>query len=348
MTTPQIQSAKIPPGLTAADEALHAAPPEAEDRLFGDTVWLSAIDPGAGIWGISQMHVSPNRNYGRFQSLFWIDGIGQMYTGKAVGGLAVGQSRWSDGRLTYEVLEPFEAIRLTMDNPRFGFDFLYTGRHPAFDYDDCIGGSPLDGLKPAAGVHGGHYEQAMALTGTFEIRRGPQAGEVRRIDTVAHRDHTWSDRFSSPAPWEYPAGKSGALHYWLVLQFPSRAFNVSGFFDLSALGITRPIDRIGGFESTPTGTRPVLSCVADPVGPAPLGREGFTRYRLGFENGDVVHVRATRTEAIAKLLMLGEDDTESRLNDYERLCALVIEETGEQGHGVIEHSTLPPEPRWLV
>ena len=95
--------------------------------------------------------------------------------------------------------------------------------------------------------------------------------------------------------------------------------------------------------------RPVLSCVADPGGagshrtggPHPLPDRVF-------ENGEVVHIRATRTEAIAKLRMLGEDDTESRLNDYERLCTLVIEETGEEGHGVIEHSTLPPEPRWLV
>jgi hypothetical protein len=338
----------IPAGLKAEDEGLHAPPPEAADRLFADTVWLSAIDPAAGIWGVTQMHISPNRGYGRFQSLFWIDGVGQMYTGKTVGGLTPGQMQWSDGALSYEVLEPFEAIRLRMDNPRFGFDLTYTGRHPAFDYDDCIGGSPLDGLKPAAGVHGGHYEQGMGLTGTFEIRGGPKAGDVRRIDTVAHRDHTWSDRFSGPAPWAYPAGKSAALHYWLVLQFPSRNINATGFYDLSALGITRPIEQVGGFESTAAGVRPILSCVADPGGPPPAGPEGHTRYRIGFTSGEVVHIRATRTEAIAKLRMLGEDDTESRLNDYERLCELVIEETGEEGHGVIEHSTLPPEPRWLV
>ena len=59
-------------------------------------------------------------------------------------------------------------------------------------------------------------------------------------------------------------------------------------------------------------------------------------------------MRATETHAIAKLLMLGEDDAEIRLNDYERFCELQIEETGECGHGVIEHSTLPPIPRWLT
>jgi hypothetical protein len=341
-------SSKIPPRLSVADEGLHAPPPEASDRLFADTVWLSAIAPDSGVWGISQMHIATNRGYGRFQSLFWIDGVGQMYTGKQIGGLDYGQTRWSDGAMSYEVLEPFEAVRLTLDNPRFAFDLTYTARHPAFDYDDCVGGSPLDGLKPAAGVHGGHYEQAMQATGTFEIRGGPRAGEARSIDTLAHRDHTWSDRFSGPAPWQYPEGKRGALHYWLVLQFPSRNINVTGFYDLSALGISRPIDRVGGFESTTDGTRPVVSCVADPGGPSPTGPEGFTRFRIGFADGETVHVRATHTETIAKLRMLGEDDTESRLNDYERFCSLVIEETGEEGHGVLEHSTLPPEPRWLV
>ena len=100
-----------PPHRVPEDEGLHAPPPEAADGLFADTVWLSAIDPSAGIWGLSQMHISPNRGYGRYQALFCIDGVEQVYLGKQVGGLSDGQTRWSDGKMSYEVIEPYERIR---------------------------------------------------------------------------------------------------------------------------------------------------------------------------------------------------------------------------------------------
>ena len=71
----------------------------------------------------------------------------------------------------------------------------------------------------------------MNVRGTFSIHGGPAAGQTRPIDTIAHRDHTWSDRFSGEAPWAYPEGVQASLHYWLVLHFPERNFNVTGFFD---------------------------------------------------------------------------------------------------------------------
>lgn len=350
MSTPRTTWLGHPSRLTDADEGLHAPPPEAEGGLFADTVWLSAIDPARGIVGFTQHHISANRDYGRFQCQFWVDGVLMVYAGKQVGGLAPGMTSWSDGRMRYEVIDPYRTIRLSLDHTRFAFDFTYTARHVTFDYEDCIGGSPLANLKPAAGVHGGHYEQALDLDGTFEIRSGPAAGEVRAITTIAHRDHTWSDRFSKPTPWVYPAG-TASLHYWLVLQFPERTINVTGFFDLSALGIERDIDRVGGYESTARGARRVLACRPAPTADGlaePVGARGPERYRIEFEDGEVVHVRATRAYGTAKLRMLGEDDAESHLNDYELFCELEIEETGERGHGVLEHSTWPPDPRWLV
>jgi hypothetical protein len=337
-----------PARLAPHDEGLHHPPPEAADRLWADTVWLSVIDPSAGVWGFVHMHVSANRGYGRFHAQLWIDGVQQVYVGKTTGGLAAGDMSWSDGRMSYEVLEPFERIRVALQHPAFSLDAQYTARHHAFDYDDCIGGSPLEGLAPAAGVHGGHYEQAMNLRGVLQIHRGPAAGQTRRLDTLAHRDHTWSDRFSSEPPWQYPAGEAG-LHYWLVLQFPQRNLNVTGFFDLSPLGITRDVDAVGGFESSERGTRPITGCAPAPLDGGlaePSGSSGPLRYRITFADGEILHVRMTRVQAVAKLLMRGEDDDESRLNDYEAFGDLEIEETGEHGFGVLEHSTLPPNPRW--
>jgi hypothetical protein len=331
------------------DEYLHAPPPEAADGLWGDTVWLCAIDPKAGIWGYNHMHISPNRGFGRYQAQYCIDGVQQSYFGKQVGGLDFGQSSWSDGNMTYEVIEPYEKIRLTLDHTRFAFDLTYTARHPVFDYDDCIGGNPLEGLKPAAGIHGGHYEQALDLKGTFEIRGGPAEGEVREIDTIAHRDHTWSDRFTGSGPWSWPEGKEASLHYWLVCNFPERNVNLCGFFDLSPLGIERRIDQVGGFESSERGVRRVAGGGAAPLDgelAEPRGDQCPLRWRVELEGGETFHISMPESHWVAKLMMLGEDDAESRLNDYETYGEMIIEETGERGFGAFEHSTLPPNPRF--
>lgn len=351
MTGSTISRLQHPVRRVPADEGLHAPPAEAAGRLFGDTVWLSLIDPDAGVWGMIHNHICTNRGYGRFAAYLMIDGVEHVYAGKTTGGLSVGDMSWSDGRMTYRVLEPYRRIAVQLDCPRFGFDLTYTARHVIFDYDDCVGGSPLDGLKPAAGVHGGHYEQAMDVRGTFDIRGGPDAGQTRAIDAIAHRDHTWSDRFAGSAPWAYPEGVQAALHFWHVLQFPERNMNVTGFFDLSPLGIERPIDRVGGFESTTEGARRIVACSAAPEAGGltePNGREVPLRWRIQFEDGEVIHVVMREPKWVAKLRMLGEDDAESRLNDYETFGELLIEETGERGVGQFEHSTLPPSPRWLT
>ena len=100
-----------------------------------------------------------------------------------------------------------------------------------------------------------------------------------------------------------------------------------------------------------------LGDVADevvPPRPNPLGSVRYYDPLSGkalkarqFEDNEVLHVTMPRVHWLAKLRMLGEDDAESRLNDYETYGELVIDETGERGFGQFEHSTLPPDPRWL-
>lgn len=123
--------------------------------------------------------------------------------------------------------------------------------------------------------------------------------------------------------------------------------NVTGFYDLSPLGITRDIDRVGGFETTADGARRIVECAPAPLDGGltePDGRAGPLRWRIAFEDGEVIHISMPEHKWTAKLRMLGEDDAESRLNDYETFGTLLIEETAERGNGQFEHSTLPPQP----
>lgn len=353
MTGTAIQYLGHPAGMTVADEYPHPAPTAGPTpTLWGDTVWLSAMDPSAGIMGVNHVHLT-NRGYARFQCHYFIDGVRQSYACRAPTMQEASQSRWSDGRMAYEVLQPFERVRLTLDAPRFGFDLVYESRWPAFDYDDCAGGNPLWILAPVAGVHGGHYEQAALVRGSFELRDGPHAGEIRTIHGLAHRDHTWSDRFANLRPWDDEDTPDMAMHFWLILQFPERDLHGVGFFDAAGLGATGENNGRAGYESSDRGNRRVLE-----VAPVPeyAGTEtarafrtegGPVRWRFTLDGGEVLHIRATKRYGTVELMMRGENDAENPLSDYEDVVDLEIEETGERGYGVIEYSVLPGRPRWL-
>ena len=160
-----------PPNLTNADEYRHPKPKGAEDILYGDTLWVSVVDPAAGIHGVIHSHLT-NNGYARFESLFVIDGVVQLYGNKIPLDPKPDNGPWSDGRLSYSVLEPWNHIKITFDWEAFAFDLDFKGRFAPFDYADCVpNGDPLARVGP---FHGGHYEQAMNCTGSFEIRRGPE------------------------------------------------------------------------------------------------------------------------------------------------------------------------------
>jgi hypothetical protein len=323
--------------------------PEPEPVCWGDTMWVSLIDPEAGIYGANHIYLT-NRGMGRFQSHVWIDGVQQTWGRTAPITLDPALTKWSDGNFAYEILEPFKRLRLTMDNPLFGFDIEYTARCPIFDYNDCEGGNPLWVLAPVAEHHGGHFEQALRCNGTFEIRGGPSAGETRRVDSLAHRDRTWSNRFSGSFPWEGPeAMPDAAMHFWLILMFPERDVHGFGFFDPVKLGLRGDTKGRGGCVSTASGNQVVHD--VSPVGwdgDASAFRTGPGPHRWRFEvaGGDVFHVRASRHVGTINLWMRGVNDLENTLNDYEDLVDLEIEETGERGYGIIEYSVLPPRPRF--
>ena len=128
--------------------------------------------------GVNHFHLT-NKGYARFEALYVIDGVVQLYGNKVPLDPEPDGGPWSDGRMVYEVVEPFEHIRIGLDWRAFGFDLDFKGRFSAFDYGDSVRGDPL---KKATKYHIGHYQQAMDCRGSFEIRGGPAKGETREMD----------------------------------------------------------------------------------------------------------------------------------------------------------------------
>jgi len=335
-----------PPRLRPEDEGRHAVPEGAEQLLFGDTLWVSVVDPQANIFGINHFHLT-NRGYGRFETYYLIDGVQQSYAMRVPLGAEPDAGPWSDGRLSYEVVEPFEHIRIAMDGPRYGFELDFRGRFAPFDYHDSVRGDPL---ARANQFHGGHFEQAMNCTGSFEIRGGSAEGDVRQIDCWSHRDHSWSDRFSNSASWDWPEVHIPS-HFWPSVQLPERHINVFGSYMECKMGEANETAPLGGFESNARGSRPILNTAAElPGAEGAATREATAfRYQFTLPDGDVIHVRSTRHYGTIKLWNRGADnELENRMDCYEAFVDYEVEETGEVGTGVAEWTVYPPWPRWLV
>ncbi|MBQ61547.1 MAG: hypothetical protein CMQ19_05665 [Gammaproteobacteria bacterium] len=335
------------------DDFRHVAPAEAENELWGDTLWISVVDREANIFGIIHLHLT-NKGWGRFESLFVIDGVQQQYGNKYPLTKDTDQGPWSDGLLTYEVIKPLDEIRVQFNGPRYGFDLNFKGRFPVFDYADSVYGNPLS----HANYYGGHLEQGMHCTGSFEIRGGPNKGDVRKLDSWSHRDHSWSTRFADEPAWDYGQHNIQS-HYWPSIQLPDKHINVFGLFREDVLKLTfehgtEAVDSgsdkqiIGGFVASADGVEAVRGASAKVL----LEDDGRTAAAFSYEiimpDESIIHVNTGRKYGQVKLWDRGENDLENRLDCYEPFFDFEIEETGEQGYGVCEYSIAPPWPRWLV
>lgn len=331
--------------ISPKDEFRHPAPKEMEKFLWGDTIWVSVVDIPANIFGINHFHLT-NKGYGRFEALYLIDGIPQLYGNKYPLSTKADEGPWTDGHLCYEVIKPLEEIRITFDGPRFAFDLRFRGRFPVFDYNDCIHGNPL---KPFH-QYGGHFEQAMHCLGSFEIRGGPAKGQIRKIDSWSHRDHSWSARFAEEPPWDWPRQDIPG-HFWPSIQLPDKHINAFGVFKpevLKTFGLSPDATPIGGFMASEQGVKPILNAKGEIQLESDKRTACAFRYEITLPDGRIIHVRSGRKYGQVKLWDRGENDLENRLDCYEPFVDFEIEETGERGYGVAEYSIQPPWPRWLV
>lgn len=327
------------------DEYLHY-PPEGTEGLFSDNFWFSICDKEADIFGVNHIHASLNKGYGRFSTMMVIDGVAQPWATKTALPTAQKFTRLTEGHMSYEVVKPLEQIRITFDGPKYGFDLLYTGRFPVFDYNDCIGGNPLTSNDHY--IYPGHYEQGLLCTGEFEVRAGPRQGR-RQIHSFAHRDHSWTHRFNNETPWEQPplSRQESLFHFWPSIQTESMHLNAFGWMNPDFQPPAKNSPRFGGFLSDARGSRPIQGASCE-IRLEDDGRTAMSfRYKIKLPDNEIIHVRTGRKYAhTMNGLMRGENDAECTLDCYESFFDFEVEETGERGYGCSEYSIIPPLPRW--
>jgi hypothetical protein len=335
--------------VSPTDEYLHPAPADVRG-LWSDNLWFSICDREADVFGVNHIHAT-NKGYARFSTCLVIDGLPMPWANKAPLDQQGKFDLLTEGHMSYEVVKPLEEIRIQFDGEKYGYDLTYTGRFPVFDYADCIAGNPLlsadEYLTTGGSKHGGHYEQGLQCRGEFEVRSGPRPGR-RTIDCLAHRDHSWTDRFLQASPWEYgPIDRQQSLgHFWPSIQTEDKHLNAFGYInpDFPAAPGT---PTIGGFLSDKDGSRAIRDATCE-IRLEDDGRSAMSfRYEITLPDGEVIHVRTGRKYAQSvNGLMRGENDAECRLDCYEGFFDFEFEETGERGYGCAEYSIHPPFPRW--
>ena len=156
-----------PEGLTAQDEYRHPLHDAPGNVLFGDSLWVSVVDPVANIHGVNHFHLT-NKGFARYEALYLIDGVLQQYGNKFPLPLEVENGPWDDGRMKYEVVDPYNHIRITLDWNQFSFDLDFKGRFAPYNYANSYPNG--DPMRVFDEYYGGHFEQSMNCTGTFDGR----------------------------------------------------------------------------------------------------------------------------------------------------------------------------------
>jgi hypothetical protein len=332
--------------LTVRDEFLHE-PPEGGDseRLWSDNFWFSVVDRDADVFGINHVHASLSHGYVRASAFYVIDGVHQQWASRQpLGGDPVFETI-GDQRLSFRVEKPFERYRWTFDGPKFGFDLTYRKRFALFDYADCIGGNPLAAYE----AYGGHYEQALICEGEFEAYGGPREGERRRIESWAHRDHSWTYRFGRQSSWEprqHRTLQRSLGHFWPSIQLENRHLNAFGWMN-SEQPLPDGASPVGGWVADADGSRPIVgaTCVPRFEDDFRTAMSFLMTFQLG--DGEQLTVVTGRKHGHTRNgLMRDDNDAEARLDCYEPFFDFEVLETGERGYGVVEYSMNPPAPRF--
>ncbi|MHA1785233.1 MAG: DUF7064 domain-containing protein [Candidatus Helarchaeota archaeon] len=127
-------------------------------------------------------------------------------------------------KLSFECIEPFKKWRITAKHRKFEIDVISEARFPVFNYMD--GEDPIEllekfGVEMLDVAAQFHYEQGMKITGEVILKKKDETGkkiqEVRKINCLGHRDHSWGTRdWVNIDKWN-----------WISAQFDDRTINIA-------------------------------------------------------------------------------------------------------------------------
>jgi len=198
--------------ITAQDEACHIC--DSRELHWRESHYFMFYDEAHDLAGFTTMGFQPNEGQCDAGLLLFRRGrLAYLYPKRDVP-FAGSWDHWTVGDLRYELVEPLQSWRITLNDKRAQADLTFHGVSPVYDYRDNVDTLP-------ASVATAHYEQAGRVRGTVTIK-----GQPIQVDAVGHRDHSWGVRdWAGPANWKWitalfddgAGGLRFALNAWEVL-----------------------------------------------------------------------------------------------------------------------------------
>jgi hypothetical protein len=196
--------------LEPIDEYTHEVTAESN---FNESMYFNVVDPASKVGGFFRIGNRPNEGTGEMTVCLYLpDGrVGFMFRRPDV----TSNERFDSAGLRFEVVEPFEELRVAYDgkvvllddplqlaDPKAAFtDNPYAEAAVQLTYtrvSDMFGGEPDEAHeRPGEEFAKGHYEQLVRGQGSIRVGDDEWA-----IDGFGLRDHSWGPRFWQ-APWYY-------------------------------------------------------------------------------------------------------------------------------------------------
>ncbi len=224
--------------MEAKDEFIHEYP-KPLDSPWKENWYFNFVDRENKAWGINHISLMRDKGKGRFAAFHVIDDQVLMYANLI--DIDENMQEITDGKLTFDFIEPFKKFRLTFDGPQHQVDLTYEARFDMFDYavDKKATDAAIQAKNPGKNraMIINHYEQALYAKGSIV-----KDGETKTIDCFGHRDHSWGYRNESKVSgWN-----------WVAIQMKDKTINMSRVILGKAY--------IGsGFISTPEGNTRITS-----------------------------------------------------------------------------------------
>jgi hypothetical protein len=230
--------------LEPTDEYMHDLE---EASNFNESMYFNVFDPNERVGGFLRLGNRANEHYAEMTTCLYLpDGrVAFMFSRPEISD----NDAFDSGGMRFEVIEPFETLRVTykgkvallddplqMANPRKAFtenpwvdaevELAYRGVSPMWGGEPVNDdGSPIT-EKAEEGFARGHYEQHVGGRGVIRV-----GDEEWAVDGYGLRDHSWGPRFWQ-SPWWYR---------WLTMNFGEDA----GFV-ISIVTARDGSQRIGG------------------------------------------------------------------------------------------------------
>jgi hypothetical protein len=160
-----------------ADEYLHV---QSELLDWRESYYFSFVDLESGISGLTTIGLLPNLKKREFVFAIFHDDKRELHYREPEGTVPDDFAEsLSDGRLSYELLEPLKEWRIRFADENVTADLRWRGRFPAYDFGGGSGTS-----------WSGHFDQSGHVEGVIRL---PGRGSVV-VSGLGQRDKSWGHR----------------------------------------------------------------------------------------------------------------------------------------------------------